>query len=58
MERNNVITAFKKKEMPILVATDVAGREKSIVESHFLQSFRAKSAVKLCEYFDTQIIAE
>ena len=26
MERNDVITAFKKKEMPILVATDVAGR--------------------------------
>ena len=24
-ERNNVISAFKKKEMPILVATDVAG---------------------------------
>jgi ATP-dependent RNA helicase DDX42 len=26
MERNEVINAFKKKEMPILVATDVAGR--------------------------------
>lgn len=25
MERNEVITSFKKKEMPILVATDVAG---------------------------------
>ena len=25
-ERNKVITAFKKKEMPILVATDVAGK--------------------------------
>lgn len=26
LERNTVITAFKKKEMPILVATDVAAR--------------------------------
>lgn len=25
MERNDVITTFKKKEIPILVATDVAG---------------------------------
>ena len=24
-ERNNVINAFKKKEIPIMVATDVAG---------------------------------
>ena len=27
MERNEVITSFKKKEMPILVATDVAGNQ-------------------------------
>lgn len=27
IERNEVITNFKKKEMPILVATDVAGKE-------------------------------
>ena len=26
IERNKVITAFKKKEMPILIATDVAAR--------------------------------
>ena len=25
VERNEVISSFKKKEMPILVATDVAG---------------------------------
>ena len=25
-ERNNVINAFKKQEVPILVATDVAGK--------------------------------
>ena len=25
MERNEIISAFKKKEFPILVATDVAG---------------------------------
>ena len=25
-ERNKVITQFKKKELPILVATDVAGK--------------------------------
>jgi ERCC4-related helicase len=29
MERNEVITAFKKKEFPILVATDVAGLYKN-----------------------------
>lgn len=26
VERNKVITRFKKKEVPILVATDVAGK--------------------------------
>lgn len=26
MERNEIISSFKKKEFPILVATDVAGR--------------------------------
>ena len=26
MERNDVISSFKKKEVPILVATDVAGQ--------------------------------
>ena len=26
IERNKVITRFKKKEVPILVATDVAGK--------------------------------
>jgi len=27
IERNEVITSFKKKEMPVLVATDVAGND-------------------------------
>jgi hypothetical protein len=26
MERNEVITSFKKKEIPVMVATDVAGK--------------------------------
>jgi len=30
-ERNKVINAFKKQEIPILVATDVAGKEQSIL---------------------------
>ena len=28
-ERNEVISTFKKKDIPILVATDVAGMKKS-----------------------------
>ena len=32
-ERNQVISAFKKKEMPILVATDVAGDYNSILSN-------------------------
>lgn len=28
-ERNKVINAFKKQEIPILVATDVAGKKQS-----------------------------
>jgi len=30
-ERNKVINSFKKQEIPILVATDVAGKKQSIL---------------------------
>ena len=30
-ERNKVINAFKKQEIPILVATDVAGKKQFVV---------------------------
>lgn len=30
-ERNKVINAFKKQEIPILVATDVAGKKQSSI---------------------------
>lgn len=32
-ERNKVITSFKKKAVPILVATDVAGNHKPFVQN-------------------------
>ena len=31
LERNKVINVFKKQEIPILVATDVAGKKQSIL---------------------------
>lgn len=37
-ERNKVINAFKRQEVPVLVATDVAGRMRSqlfYLQSHF-----------------------
>ena len=41
-ERNKVINAFKKQEIPILVATDVAGNKQSIL--YTLVSRRTVSA--------------
>ena len=34
MERNEVITSFKKKEIPVMVATDVAG--KNIMSKYYV----------------------
>ena len=39
MERNEVITSFKKKEMPVLVATDVAGMSYEIIFINYLITF-------------------
>ena len=43
-DRDNVITAFKKKEFPILIATDVAGNAILLVSFHHvaLSSERAR----------------
>ena len=47
-ERNKVITAFKKQEIPVLVATDVAGKTPVIFPSkkfaHLLTTFYPFSA--------------
>jgi superfamily II DNA/RNA helicase len=50
MERNEVITSFKKKEIPVMVATDVAG--KNIMSKYYvgiMVTFECeKGKIKFC----------
>ena len=57
-ERDKVINSFKKQEIPILVATDVAGRKQSLIfmyKFHSARKLRTQREKRLLRTFDASL---
>ena len=55
-ERDKVINSFKKQEIPILVATDVAGRKQSLIFMYKFHSARKLRTQRMCKEIAANVI--